>query len=128
MDDTTPDNLIPLPRIERASDAPLPLDGEKFVTFLRKLEQEPWIVTEPDGTPVAVESQVGYATFRIRLDLVGEYGVNLGDLGRLNLNAAYTFNKTKVTKLKATGTYKFVDDSGKCVNRKTFTAKYAQGG
>ncbi len=36
------------------------------------------------------------------LDLVGEYGVNLGDLGRLNLNAAYTFNKTKVTKLKAT--------------------------
>jgi iron complex outermembrane receptor protein len=36
------------------------------------------------------------------VDFVGEYGFSLGDLGRLNLNAAYAFNKTKVTKLKAT--------------------------
>jgi len=35
-------------------------------------------------------------------DFVAEYGVNLGELGRLNLNAAYAFNKTKITKLKAT--------------------------
>jgi iron complex outermembrane receptor protein len=36
------------------------------------------------------------------IDFVGEYGFSLGDLGRLNLNAAYAFNKTKITKLKAT--------------------------
>jgi iron complex outermembrane recepter protein len=35
-------------------------------------------------------------------DFVADYGVNLGELGRLNLNAAYAFNKTKITKLKAT--------------------------
>jgi iron complex outermembrane receptor protein len=32
------------------------------------------------------------------VDLVGEYAFDLGDLGRLNLNAAYAFNKTKITK------------------------------
>jgi iron complex outermembrane receptor protein len=32
------------------------------------------------------------------LDLVGEYAFNLGDFGRLNLNAAYAFNKTKITR------------------------------
>jgi iron complex outermembrane receptor protein len=31
------------------------------------------------------------------VDLVGEYAFDLGDLGRLNLNAAYAFNKTKIT-------------------------------
>ncbi|WP_082564401.1 TonB-dependent siderophore receptor [Caulobacter sp. Root1472] len=36
------------------------------------------------------------------LDFVGEYGFSLGDLGRLNLNAAYAFNKTKITELKVT--------------------------
>ncbi|WP_291877056.1 TonB-dependent receptor [Caulobacter sp.] len=36
------------------------------------------------------------------VDFVGEYGFSLGDFGRLNLNAAYAFNKTKITKLKAT--------------------------
>ncbi|ADG10492.1 TonB-dependent receptor [Caulobacter segnis ATCC 21756] len=35
-------------------------------------------------------------------DFVADYGVNLGEFGRLNLNAAYAFNKTKITKLKAT--------------------------
>jgi iron complex outermembrane receptor protein len=32
------------------------------------------------------------------VDLVGEYAFDLGDWGRLNLNAAYAFNKTKITK------------------------------
>jgi iron complex outermembrane receptor protein len=30
------------------------------------------------------------------VDLVGEYALDLGDFGRLNLNAAYAFNKTKI--------------------------------
>jgi len=32
------------------------------------------------------------------IDLVAEYGLDLGGLGRVNLNAAYAFNKTKITK------------------------------
>lgn len=32
------------------------------------------------------------------VDLVGEYALDLGGFGRLNLNAAYAFNKTKITK------------------------------
>jgi iron complex outermembrane receptor protein len=32
------------------------------------------------------------------VDLVAEYAFDLGDAGRLNLNAAYAFNKTKITK------------------------------
>jgi iron complex outermembrane receptor protein len=31
------------------------------------------------------------------VDLVGEYALDLGAFGRLNLNAAYAFNKTKIT-------------------------------
>lgn len=31
------------------------------------------------------------------VDLVGEYALDLGGLGRVNLNAAYAFNKTKIT-------------------------------
>ncbi|MGR4865918.1 TonB-dependent receptor plug domain-containing protein [Caulobacter sp. LARHSG274] len=31
------------------------------------------------------------------VDLVGEYAFDLGEWGRLNLNAAYAFNKTKIT-------------------------------
>jgi iron complex outermembrane receptor protein len=33
------------------------------------------------------------------VDLVGEYSLDLGGLGRVNLNAAYAFNKTKIRKL-----------------------------
>ncbi|EJL24052.1 outer membrane receptor for ferrienterochelin and colicin [Caulobacter sp. AP07] len=36
------------------------------------------------------------------VDLVGEYSLDLGDWGRVNLNAAYAFNKTKITKRQAT--------------------------
>ncbi|MBO9708222.1 MAG: TonB-dependent receptor [Caulobacter sp.] len=36
------------------------------------------------------------------IDFVGEYGLDLGDFGRLNLSAAYAFNKTKVTRRKPT--------------------------
>jgi len=36
------------------------------------------------------------------VDLVAEYAFNLGEAGRLNLNAAYAFNKTKITEQIAT--------------------------
>ncbi len=36
------------------------------------------------------------------IDFVAEYGFNLGAAGRLNLNAAYAFNKTKVRDVLAT--------------------------
>lgn len=65
-----PDNLIPLPTVRRE---PSPLEAEKFVAYLRRLEQEPWVVTDPHGKPVAVETQVGFSTFRVRLDLAGDY-------------------------------------------------------
>jgi iron complex outermembrane receptor protein len=32
------------------------------------------------------------------VDLVGEYALNLGAFGRLNLNVAYAFNKTRITR------------------------------
>jgi iron complex outermembrane receptor protein len=36
------------------------------------------------------------------IDLVAEYGFSLGDLGRLNFNAAFAYNKTEITKQLAT--------------------------
>ena len=38
----------------------------------------------------------GVSTRTTGVDLVGEYALDLGSFGRLNLNAAYAFNKTKI--------------------------------
>ena len=38
----------------------------------------------------------GVSTRTTGIDLVGEYALDLGSFGRLNLNAAYAFNKTKI--------------------------------
>ena len=38
----------------------------------------------------------GVSTRTTGIDLVGEYALDLGSYGRLNLNAAYAFNKTKI--------------------------------